>query len=642
MRKTFPAALVLALVAAATGAQPRPVSEEPGVSGYVLAPDGTPVSGGTVVAQSGTVTPASIDSTGRFRLVPPRAGLYQFLVSAPGMAPYRLTVTVPASRSLRLPVIRLALAAYFRVRLVSPSGEPITAPPLRRRSFDMSGKPIFDGPGDRISDPADADGAITIGPLPRGIMTVAVDMPLFAQTRLPDLNFGDAAKTVDGGTIVIQQPGAVLHVDVVDGTGAPLRNHEVYLDDIRPRSPLMFRPIRTNQQGRATFDRLATGRYRVSTGVPERCANVWLTTSRVMAVSDSGTVETPLVAGGRATFRITSPLGPAKAVLISAAPNVPPLPSPFPSPVRNRSNPFGCRGATDSDGRVTLTNFPPGPAHVDVRMTNSTFVRQIVVPSDGREVAIAIPEGLLSVHVVDALKYESVAGAAITWTGSGARVEATATAAGDALLEGVGIAGGTLAISAQGYQPVEEQLTEPPGIPHSVALTPLPPARSLRARVITTSGEPLPNALVELISTNPAAVPRVVTTDARGNVTFSDVPSGSLQLIAHADGFVTSTMRVEKDLAGEIVFSLSRGYRVIASVELPATAGPQLVRVVNDGNASMDSLLDSESDRRVEPSGRLSLGPLAPGDYAVELHGAGERRQQRIRIVDRDVYATFQ
>ena len=159
--------------------------------------------------------------------------------------------------------------------------------------------------------------------------------------------------------------------------------------------------------------------------------------------------------------------------------------------------------------------------------------------------------------------------------------------------------------------------------------------------MITTSGEPLPDALVELISANPAAVPRVAMTDAKGAVTFSDVPSGSLQLIAHADGFVTSTMRVAEDLTSEVVFTLSRGYRMIASVELPAAAGPQLVRVVNDGNASMDSFLDSESDRRVEPPGRLSLGPLAAGAYVIELHGAGGRRTERIRIVDRDVYATF-
>ena len=143
----------LAPVSAAAGTNPQPVVEEPGVSGYVLAPDGTAVSGGTVVAQSGIVsTTGSIDRTGRFRLILTRSGFHQFLVSVPGMAPYRVTVTVPASRSLRLPVIRLSPGAYFRVRLVSPAGEPIIAPRLRQRMFDVSGKPMSDGLGDPISD----------------------------------------------------------------------------------------------------------------------------------------------------------------------------------------------------------------------------------------------------------------------------------------------------------------------------------------------------------------------------------------------------------------------------------------------------------------------------------------------------------
>jgi hypothetical protein len=628
----------LATVFAATGAQPRRVIEEPSVSGYVLAPDGTPVSGGTVIAQSGSVsTTASIDSTGRFHLVLMRWGSHQLLVSVPGLAPYRVTVTVPDSRSLRLPVIRLAPGAYFRVRLVTPAGEPIIAPQLHRRLFDASGKPILDGLSDRMSDAIDNDGATTIGPLPGGIMTLAVDMPLFAQVRLPDVNFGDATKIVDGGTITIQQPGAVLHVDVLDGTGARVPNHEVYIDDARPRSPLVFRPVRTNQQGRATFDRLATGRYRMWTKAADRCGDVVLTTSRVVAVSGTGTVETPLVVGGRATFRITSPLGPSMAVPISASPNVAPLPSAF----AYRATSSGCRGTTDANGRVTLTNFPPGPAHVDVHLANSTYVRQIEVPSDGREVAVAIPEGFLPVHVVNALTNQPVAGATIRWTGSGARAEATATASGDALLEGVGTEGGTLGVAAQGYQPAEEQLTEPPGIPHTIAVMPLSPATNLRARVITTSAEPLPNAVVELIVANPAEVPRVAVTDAKGIVAFSSVPTGSLKLIASVDGLVTSTMRIEEDRTSEVVFTLSRGYRVIASVELPATAGPQQVRVVNDGNAPMDTFLDSESDRRFEPPARLSLGPLPAGAYVVELHGAGGRRTERIRIVDRDVYATF-
>jgi protocatechuate 3,4-dioxygenase beta subunit len=617
-------------------AQAQPGVVEEAVTGYVLAPEGTPVSGGTVVTRPDIgSTMASIDRTGRFRLVVSRSGLHQILVNVPGLAPYRIAVTVPASRSLRLPVIRLVPAAYFRVRVVSAAGEPITALQLRWRLFDLSGNPISGGLGDRISESVDND-AIVIGPLPRGITTLAADNPSFAQTRLPDLSFDGAAKVVDGGTIVIQQPGAVLHVDVLDGAGAPVPEHWVYLEDTLPRSPLVFRPVRTNQQGRVSFDRLAAGRYRLRTVAVGRCGNQLLATARVVALSGSGTSETRLVVGGRATFRIVSPFGPVRGMLISAEPDVPPVQSPF----GLRSTSFGCRGTTDLDGRVTLTNFPPGPAHVEAHMANSTYVRRVEV-SDGREVAIVVPEGFLPVRVVNALTNQPVAGAAIMWTGSEARVEATATATGEALLEAVGTAGGTLAVSARGYQSAEEQQATPPGNPHDIALMPVAPPRILLSRVISTSGEPLANAVVELISANPAAIPRVSVTGAKGVVAFSDVPSGSLQLIASADGFVTSTMRVGEDWAGEIALTLSHGYRVIASVDLPATDGPQVVRVVNDAGASIVDLLDSASDRSLEPPGRLSLGPLAPGAYVIELHAAGGRREERIRIVDRDVYATF-
>jgi len=274
-------------------------------------------------------------------------------------------------------------------------------------------------------------------------------------------------------------------------------------------------------------------------------------------------------------------------------------------------------------------------------MGNSTYVRQVDVPTGGQEMAVVIPDGFLPVRIVNALKNQPVAGASITWTGSGARVETTASATGEALLEGVGTAGGTLGVSARGYEPAQEQLAEPPGFLHDIGLMPAAAAANLRLRVITTSGDPLPSAVVEFTSTNPAAVPHVAVTDTRGVVTFPDVPSGALQLIASAEGFVTSMRQIGEDRTAEIVLTLSTGYRVMASVELPTIEGPQMVRVLNDANASMDDLLDGASDRGFEPPGRLSLGPLAPGAYVIELYGARGRRQERIRIVDRDVYTTF-
>ncbi len=167
------------------------------------------------------------------------------------------------------------------------------------------------------------------------------------------------------------------------------------------------------------------------------------------------------------------------------------------------------------------------------------------------------------------------------------------------------------------------------------------PVTSVRPRVVTASGEPVPNAVIELFPANPIEVGQVGVTDAKGFVSFPDAPPGPLRLVASAERFVSATLRVSIDARDDIVFTLARGYRVTASVELPAGAGLHLVGVRNESGVSMDGLLDSMSDRAIELSGRLSLGPLAPGTYVLELQGSREPRQERITIIDRDVTASF-
>src|SRR5262245_52036041 len=109
---------VVMLMSVGIGGWLHATAEDSGVLGYVLTPDGTPASSGTVVARFGMLSStASIDGTGRFRVLPQRSGLHQFVVSVPGLAAFRFMVTVPPSRSLRLPVIRLSAGAYYRVRL---------------------------------------------------------------------------------------------------------------------------------------------------------------------------------------------------------------------------------------------------------------------------------------------------------------------------------------------------------------------------------------------------------------------------------------------------------------------------------------------------------------------------------------------
>jgi hypothetical protein len=157
---------------------------------------------------------------------------------------------------------------------------------------------------------------------------------------------------------------------------------------------------------------------------------------------------------------------------------------------------------------------------------------------------------------------------------------------------------------------------------------------------VSPSGDALPNAVVEVDPENRLDAPLLAVTDAKGIVAFPDAPVGSLRVTATAHGWVTASRRVSQDNRADAVLTLTPGYRAAVSVEIPATTGPQLVRVLDAAGRTMDAMLDSVSDRGIEPPDRLSLGPLPPGDYVIELRGAREQRQERIRIVDRDVVAT--
>src|SRR5206468_10307398 len=134
----------------------------------------------------------------------------------------------------------------------------------------------------------------------------------------------------------------------------------------------------------------------------------------------------------------------------------------------------------------------PGASDIAVLFANSLYVRRLEVPIGGGEIAVSVPNGVLPVRVINAVKHEPVPRAFVTWTiEGGGRAEATATIIGEALLEGVGTRPGILTVTAPGFQPAEEHLPEPPGILHEVALVPLP-ATGLPVRVVTASGGALP------------------------------------------------------------------------------------------------------------------------------------------------------
>lgn len=554
--------LLLAIVPAFRAAE-RQSAVEVGITGQVTAPDGSPVTQGSValmISPTNRVN-AAIDRTGHFRILPDTAGWQRLFISVPGYAPYRANVTVPSSRTMALPAITLLEPTYFHARFVTADGEPLAAGGLRHQSLDIDGAPILDPLG-HVREQEEADGSITIGPLPPGRTMMAFNRPPFAQTRLRDINVTGTKQVIEGGTIPIG-PGAQLHVDILDGGGRPVPRHDVWLEDSVQPSPLSFMAVKTNEQGRAVFERLGSGRYRVWTRTAERCGGQELTIARLVSAGGSGAAQTRLVIGGRAMFRITSTLGTVAGRAVFASPDAPPqspwqarlLTSMPPGAFVPTISPPRCRGVTDADGRVVLTPFPPGPAQLRVNLFNSSYIVRVNVP-DRREMPIAVPDGLIPVRVTNRINQQPLQ-AQVTWVGGGATVEATATANGDALLEAVGSTGGTLTISAREYQTLEGKFDQTPETQQEVALVPLPSAR-LTVRVISSDGEAIARAVVELLARGPADASEFVVADAKGMAAFAGVPPGPLQLRAHADGFAPATLRITEEGRASIVISLAR------------------------------------------------------------------------------------
>jgi hypothetical protein len=639
---------------AGLSAQGRRPENARALSGYVLTSEWLPVSSGSVSAKSpGSERIASIASTGRFRIEALAPGMYDVSVSAPRLMTHLLKVTMPPSGRLMLPPIQLSTGSYLRFRFFAPGGAAIDWPRVIRTSFDVNGVRIPETSGGSGRNEVDPEGATVIGPLPPGMSVLAVDTPPYARMRLRDVRVTGESPLVDAGKVILQ-PGAALKVTVVDAARVPVVNHAVLLDDGMALSPLWWAPVRTDTNGDATFDRLASGRYYLRTAGLAPCGGVYPPLIvRPIDAPPRGAIATKLVIGGRARLRLTTGGAPFAGKFVTLTPDAPSPVVPAwlrPSPLlalRQRSlgriDQADCFGTTDADGRVELPNVPPGPARVAVRVGNSTWVRRLELAADEREVVLEVPSGLLPVRIIDAGSGRPVSGAVVTWTSAGAQVEATASATGDALLEGVSYRPGTLAIEAQNYRRRELKLAAPPDVLDEVTLEGLE-SLELRCRVVTDAGAPLAGAVVELAPHDVLEVPHVATTDGEGIARFSVASPGPVRLVVRAGRYVASTVQsiaVPLPSDDPVPVTLSRGYRIVATVDAAAGAGAHAIRVMNATGVAMDALLDAASERTIHPGRRVSLGPLPPGSYIVELRGGSAERTLRVTIGDGDVSVTF-
>ena len=103
----------------------------------------------------------------------------------------------------------------------------------------------------------------------------------------------------------------------------------------------------------------------------------------------------------------------------------------------------------------------------------------------------------------------------------------------------------------------------------------LEPARQalLSCRVVSGSGEPLANAVVELTPEDRLEVGQLATTDARGFVRFFDLAPGPVRVVARADEHVASVTAIGATASSDVTLTLSRG--TTATIEKSAPSGFQ-------------------------------------------------------------------
>jgi hypothetical protein len=287
-----------------------------------------------------------------------------------------------------------------------------------------------------------------------------------------------------------------------------------------------------------------------------------LSISRTVTLPGSGEYGARLIVGGTLRLHVTSPLGVVGGMSVDVFPDggTPRLDPRAPTAVITRlPSQFAyqrwCGGRTDSEGRLTLNNFPPGPARVQLRLPNSTYVRRVSVPEHDERIPLTLPDGIVPVHVVDANTNRAVANAAIAWNGGGARVEAVSTATGDALLESTGSGPGTLEVIASGFELATAKLDAAPAEPFRVALTPEPPA-SLDVQVVTAAGEPVGGAVVSLFPRRAQSIGRIGVADAKGVARFSTTPQGPFEVLTTAAGFAPSGAAVPRIERSSIVVTV--------------------------------------------------------------------------------------
>ena len=257
----------------------------PKVSGFVYAPDGSPLRNFTVrlrqeVPNSKQTMPVmdtdkkvTESKDGSFVLSSPRVGQFMAEATHPRYAasfsePFQLEEGGEAQGV----IIRMTDGGTISGRVVDPSGDPISGALVKTHHTEYVNDPFWRSLGDAYPSAAarkqirtDADGWYQLTGLTAEVYQLSMDHPDHAPLTIRGIEVEDDREVkVDRTTLT---PGASVSGTVYGPSGAGLAGAvvQITLDAQASRSDYgAFYKTRSNSQGRYTFTHLPPGHYKIS------------------------------------------------------------------------------------------------------------------------------------------------------------------------------------------------------------------------------------------------------------------------------------------------------------------------------------------------------------------------------------------
>ncbi|MFC7370131.1 beta strand repeat-containing protein [Fictibacillus iocasae] len=581
------------------------------ISGFVTAADGSPVPGAAVQAfneAGGLLGTAIVQENGAYTLNGLPAGNITLIAVAAGFANVSREVTLQRGQNLT------------NINLVFPDEDPAS---VSGTVTDVNGVPIpnalvqvFDSLNNLIGTAlTDENGDYIVENLPAGSFRVVVSATGFqSQNTGIVLVPGQDLTDVNFALVSAGAPG-ILTGQVTSDTGAVIPGAEIILRD---QNGFVVGVEVADSNGNFTFEALSAGTYSVTVTADGFGAFAAV----VSIVSGETTLLNPVLESdpGFITGTITN------------ADTGAPLPETLVRIVDANGNVIA-ELITDANGNFTSPGLAAGSYTVVV--INPDFLGEVVsvtvVSGQTETVNIALEPnpGSLFGTVVNSETGEPIAGALVEiFLGQNLITTVFTDAFGEFEVSGLPEAILTVTATAPGFAIDTEDVAVFAGQQSTVSLALLPNPATVSGFVITDTGAPVANASVRAIN-EAGEIVQTATTDSLGRFTLTNLPPGTLTIIAFAEGFPSAS--VDVTLAqGEVL----EGVTLVLSQEPVGTISGTITDV--NGNPVPGAVINifDENGNLVgtgitDENGNFSITNLPSGTLTIDVTALGFVSQER-------------